>query len=428
MSDPVRFPPGSVLAEKYVVERQIASGGMGVVLSAVHRKLGHRLAIKVLHDRFAGGGPTRERFEREARMAALLRSEHVVRIHDVEVTEEGLPFIVMEFLAGEDLGSVVKRGPVPVRRAIDWILQACDALSEAHGLGIVHRDLKPENLFLARRSGRSSLKVVDFGISKVATSNPTALTSANERFGTPVYMAPEQLQSSADVDARTDVWALGVVLFELVSGARPFAGSELPELVANILTQPPRPLGEVLPGASPGLEAIVARCLAWDRADRPQSVDELADMLAAELEEPAHAHADARASSTSITEKARTTPDPAWVPPPVVTTPAPPARGPRRLGLRAVAGIALALGILATLAISTAMKHHADVEPVTGGLVAAPMAIDPPPPPVEPPPLPVLATSEPQPEPSAVPSGASSPSPRRAVVRAKAARRGSESL
>ena len=414
MADLVRFPPGALLAGKYRVEREVAAGGMGTVLAAHHERLGQRVAIKVLHEQFARRRETVERFEREARLAASLRSDHVVRIHDVSATSDGIPYIVMEYLDGEDLGAIVARGPVAPAVAVDWILQACDALSEAHALGIVHRDLKPENLFLVRRGPRTKIKIVDFGISKAGGG--ARITTENERFGTPVYMAPEQLQSSSDVDARTDIWALGVVLFELLTQRLPWDGEELPELIAHVLTRAPHRVREHLPGLSPALDALIARCLVRDRAGRPQTVEELADALAEHVEV---VPASVRTNRAALAETMET-PDTAWVPAGL-----PPPR-PRRLARGLVAG---AVASIAALGIVFATNRPTSAS--AAGLVppppSSPAAVAPPPtsspaavaPPPEPPPAPAVAVPavKPSPRASAVssprrPPPAAAPAPR----------------
>lgn len=284
-SIPPRFPAGSVIAGKYLVERELASGGVGVVVLATHLELGQKVAIKFLHTRLLKDAAIVERFKREARLAALLRSEHVVRIHDIGTGDDGAPFMVMEYLEGEDLGASLRRGPVAVETAIGWVLEACSALAEAHSHGIVHRDLKPENLFLARRrDGRPIVKVVDFGISKVRPDwrghrTNLRMTQEHERFGTPLYMSPEQLRSSTNVDGRSDIWALGVVLFELLTTELPFAGEDLPMLISNILTSTPTPLRHRRPDAPPALEALVSSCLSREPLCRPANIEDLMSSL-----------------------------------------------------------------------------------------------------------------------------------------------------
>jgi serine/threonine-protein kinase len=278
------FQPGTVVAGKYLVERKLAEGGIGVIVVASHLELNRQVAIKYLKRAMLVAPGVVERFRREAQLAASIKSDHVVRVFDVGVLDDGAPYMVMEHLEGEDLGAVLARGALPLETAIDYVLQACDAIAEAHALGIVHRDLKPENLFLARRRGGGSIvKILDFGISKASAKAQGArmpsMTEANERFGTPVYMSPEQLLSSTNVDARADIWALGVVLFELLTTALPFAGDEMPQLCANILRSPATPLRQQFADASAELEAILLKCLEKDPACRYRNVAELAQDL-----------------------------------------------------------------------------------------------------------------------------------------------------
>jgi serine/threonine protein kinase len=284
------FSPGSVIAEKYRVEHELAEGGLGIIVVATHAGLGQKVAIKYLKPSVLERPVLVERFRHEAQLAASIRSDHVVRIYDVGVLDGAGPYMVMEYLEGEDLGTRLSRGPVPTLEAIDYIVQTCDALAEAHAMGIVHRDLKPENLFLARRKGSVPiLKVLDFGISKVSERKhqvvgaPRArqVTEEGERFGTPAYMSPEQLRHSGNVDIRADIWALGVVLFELLTGVLPFAGEAVADLGASILRSAPTSLLTKLPDASPALDAIILKCLEKDRALRYRNVAELVDELVA---------------------------------------------------------------------------------------------------------------------------------------------------
>ncbi|MFS8068038.1 MAG: serine/threonine-protein kinase, partial [Byssovorax sp.] len=209
---------GELIAGKYRVDRVLGAGGMGTVFAATHVVLGQRVAIKRMHPERIGRHNAGPRFLREARAAARLRSQHVARVIDVGVLEDGAPFIVMEHLDGEDLAALVdRRGALPVAEAVEYVLQAAEAIAEAHAAGIVHRDLKPENLFLSfDLAGAPCIKVLDFGISKLL-GDELALTRAAVAVGTPLYMSPEQMVSSRDVDSRTDLWSLGVVLYELVT-------------------------------------------------------------------------------------------------------------------------------------------------------------------------------------------------------------------
>ena len=211
---------GEMLAGKYRVERVLGAGGMGVVVLARHVQLDQLVALKFLLAQSLTNPKVVARFEREARAVVKLKSEHVARVLDVGTMEAGAPYIVMEYLEGEDLSQTVeRRGPLPVAEAVDYLLQACEALAEAHGMGIVHRDLKPGNLFLTRRvDGKSLVKVLDFGISKLEGGREDlALTQPAEVVGSPKYMSPEQLRASRLADARSDIWSLGVILYELIT-------------------------------------------------------------------------------------------------------------------------------------------------------------------------------------------------------------------
>jgi len=283
---PLAFRAGAILCGKYRVDRVVAEGGLGIVLAATHVQIGQRVAIKYLKPSAAAQKAVVDRFLREAQLASQIRSDHVVRVHDVGTLEDGGPYIVMEYLEGVDLGRVLEGGPLLVRTAIDYVLQACDALAEAHAVGIVHRDLKPGNLFLAKRAAGSSIvKIIDFGISKMAPSRSPSgtwehVTTAGEIFGTPVYMSPEQLRSATSVDQRADVWALGIVLHELLTGTMPFGGASVPQLCTSILSDPPVRLTSGRPDAPPELEAVILRCLEKDRDRRYRNVAELAQELA----------------------------------------------------------------------------------------------------------------------------------------------------
>jgi serine/threonine-protein kinase len=274
----VQAVPNDVLAGKYRIVRMLGEGGMGIVAEAVHLGLGHRVALKLLKTELIRP-EHRERFFREAWAAGSLRSEHVVAIKDVDTLPDGTPFLVMEYLEGTDLGAAVQqRGPLPVEAATDHVLQACHAVAEAHVLGIVHRDLKPANLFLTHRpDGTPLVKVLDFGIAKVVGPELARdLTTTSQYMGSPSYMSPEQVRSAKRVDARSDIWALGVILYELSSGTLPFEGETAGDVLVKISTEPPRRFTP----AAPGLEAVILRCLQKDPELRYRGADRRARVAA----------------------------------------------------------------------------------------------------------------------------------------------------
>lgn len=255
---------------------------MGYVVSALHVELGEVVALKFLRPEALQIEELVERFAREARAAAKIRSEHVARVFDVGALPNGVPFIVMEHLAGKDLADVLhERGPLAIKVAVEYVMQACEALAAAHASGVVHRDIKPENLFLTRHAqGMDFVKILDFGISKVALTGRQAGKRAFVRtmmpLGSPVYMSPEQIRSSEHVDARADIWSLGCVLFELLTGVAAFDEPSLMQLSAAILEQDPVPLRALLPEAPLELENVVLRCLEKDPDKRYGNIAELA--------------------------------------------------------------------------------------------------------------------------------------------------------
>jgi serine/threonine protein kinase len=276
--------PGDLFQGKYRILRLLGKGGMGAVFSADHEGLGQRVAVKFLLAEAAGNEEANARFKQEARAAAQIQNDHVARVVDVS-TDGGLPYMVMEYLDGQDLSQVLEeRTVVPQEEACGFLMQACDAIHAAHKAGIIHRDLKPSNLFLAKRGdGASMVKVLDFGISKAQNSlGPMsgALTSTKAMLGSPLYMSPEQLRSSKSVDGRADIWALGVILYELLTGSVPYTGENLGELFASILEQDPVPVRQRAPHVAPELEVVVMRCLQRQANSRYSSVAELALNLA----------------------------------------------------------------------------------------------------------------------------------------------------
>ncbi|WP_437752641.1 protein kinase domain-containing protein [Sorangium sp. So ce1389] len=283
---------GEVIADRYRVERLLGIGGMGAVVAARHLALGELVAIKFMRAEYCGNAALLRRFQREARGMFRLKTEHVPRVYDLGTLAPrpgvGLPvpFIVMEHLSGNDLRSIVeRRGRLPVDEVAEYVRQACVALIEAHALGMVHRDLKPANLFLTYRTdGTPLIKVLDFGVAKFTCGKPEddglEMTTARSVMGSRRYMAPEQMLTPKDVDLRADLWALGVVLYQLVSGALPFGAETLEQLVLVVSEQAPRPLRSVRADLPEGFEEIVMRCLEKNRARRPGSARELAAALA----------------------------------------------------------------------------------------------------------------------------------------------------
>ena len=276
---------GDEILGKYRITRRLGVGGMGVVYAATHIELQETVAIKMLTPDLVSREEIVSRFMREARAAAKIKNEHAVRVLDVGKLQDNVPYMVMEYLEGEDLEHVIgARGPLPLKDAIAYVSESARALGEAHRLGIVHRDIKPANLFLATRSdGTRIVKVLDFGISKVANdalTNSSGATRTEAVMGTPMYMSPEQLRSSRDVDARADVWSLGVVFYELLTAAFPFEGESLPVLYSSILGLPYKPIRERRPDLPPAVEVVLAKCLEKDRNRRFASVDEFVQALA----------------------------------------------------------------------------------------------------------------------------------------------------
>jgi serine/threonine protein kinase len=279
-TDPVS--PGDLIGGKYRVERVLGRGGMGVVVAATHAHLGQRVAIKFLLKEAMAGDGVAERFLREGRTMVQLTSEHVARVTDVGTHDNGAPYLVMEYLEGRDLGEVLlARGPLPAPEMVDFLLQACEAVAEAHALRVVHRDLKPGNLFLTRRPDGSPLvKVLDFGISKAHEPSGNKLTQTAAVMGSPAYMSPEQVRSTTNVDQRTDVWSLGVIAYELLSGKLPFEAPTMSGMFAAIVASPMVPLAQRRPDLHPDLSRAVEKALVKEVEGRFQSVAELATALA----------------------------------------------------------------------------------------------------------------------------------------------------
>ena len=313
------FEPGTVIAGKYRVERLLGEGGMGVVLAARHLGLDEMVALKLIKQERASGSDALARFQREARAAARIKSEHVARVLDVDRLPEGDPYIVMELIDGTDLHALVnRRRRLPPDEAASFIVQACEGLAEAHALGMVHRDLKLKNLFLTqRRDGRALIKVIDFGVVKFSPladddethaigsgsdigrikARDATLTSAAMLVGSVHYMAPEQIRASNVVDARADVWSLGVCLYVMLAGQLPFDGNTVAEVCAQIQGRPPIDVRQHAPHVSPELAAVVTRALEKNVHRRFGSVAELARALA-----PFHSDSAAQSRIETILE------------------------------------------------------------------------------------------------------------------------------
>ncbi|HVR19767.1 MAG TPA: serine/threonine-protein kinase [Polyangiaceae bacterium] len=278
---------GALVADKYRVECLLGEGGMGHVYAAIHEQLGIRVAIKILSPTLCQSEDAVRRFSREARASVRIQSEHVARVIDVGQLENGAPYMVMEFLSGNDLSHELKgRGSLPTHEAIQYVLQASEAVAEAHALGVIHRDLKPANLFLTRRSDGSPLvKVLDFGIAKAVAPDQGAfepspsLTATHSFLGSPAYMSPEQVRTPKLVDSRSDIWSLGTILYELLMGELPFRGSNALDLLAAVASDPMPSIRAKRPDVSPELEAVIAKCLEKKPVDRYESIAAFAQAL-----------------------------------------------------------------------------------------------------------------------------------------------------
>jgi serine/threonine-protein kinase len=279
------FEPGEIINGKYRVQELIGVGGVGFVVAATHMHLDDSVALKILKPEFASHPEAVRSFTLEARASFRIKSEHVARVYDVDSLPNGVPFMVMELLQGDDLRSILKRHRyLSIDLAVDLVLQTCEALATAHACQIVHRDVKPENLFVTHSADASHIKVLDFGISQVLISanqpaEPDA-TAAMVAVGTPPYMSPEQIRGSNDLDARADLWSLGCVLYELLTGIAPFARMSIMQSCAAVLEDEPPPLRENRPDAPPELEEVVMRCMRKDPSQRFSNAAELAAALA----------------------------------------------------------------------------------------------------------------------------------------------------
>ena len=274
----MELAPGTVLLGKYRIDEILGTGGMGRVVRASHQYLAQSVAIKILLPQMTESPSTVARFLREAQATVKLKNEHIARVIDVGTMPDGTPFMIMEYLEGNDLNQILRHhGPQAPGIVVDLMLQACEGIAEAHALGIIHRDVKPSNFFITRRpDGSMLLKILDFGISKTPV-NFEELTGTQTVIGTPSYMAPEQMKSGRQADARSDIWSMGVVMYQLLQGRGPFQGESYAELCLKVGSEPPAPLHVPLPN---GLGEVILKCLEKDPKLRPQDVGELARSLA----------------------------------------------------------------------------------------------------------------------------------------------------
>jgi serine/threonine protein kinase len=423
----------ALVAGKYRVTDLLGRGGMGSVWAGIHTTLSTRVAVKFIDVEHASSREARQRFENEARAAASLRSKHVVEVYDHGVTEDGRPFIVMEFLDGEPLDRRLDRiGRMHPKDAARIVGQVCRALAKAHAVGIVHRDLKPENVFLVwdDEDGADVAKVVDFGIAKFTDSvaASSSATRTGSVLGTPYYMSPEQARGLRTVDFRSDLWSVGVIVFRCMTGRLPFEGEAVGDVLVKLCTAPLPVPSELLPDLPPGFDAWMARALTREPERRFQSAAELGSSLAAVcgLTGPLTSNSSGDAFSAvhmplnqgtpHVTPFAATTPSPALTPPalhgttgaPITQTPTPRAEKPRTgtivvAALVALAVVGIGVGVIAKLLGGDAEPPAPAAPPAPTTTQAAPA----PPAPAPEPALPVATTTAAQPSPP-VPSAAPS--------------------
>jgi len=423
---------GEILAGKYRVLFPIGEGGMGQVFAAEHVQLGHRVALKVLRPSALQSEEAVERFLREGRAAARLQSEHVARVSDVGKLDSGVPYMVMEFLEGRDLSQLLgEKRRLPIEQAVGFIIQAGEAIAEAHHNGIVHRDLKPANLFVTTAlDGAPLVKVLDFGISKASSLLGAAspqITTTSAIIGSPKYMSPEQMQDSRAVDGRADIWALGSILYEMLAGRLAFDAPTLATTCVQILQADPPRVRQSRDEVPPELDAVVMRCLEKNPDDRFASVAELVQALAPFAPESG-------ALVTRITRMTAARPA-GGAPlfrrrrPSVGDGPSsepPVAAG--RSGKRLAAAWAIAIAAVIAVGIVAVVRLQGDGRPKAGPAAATTMATTfPPPAEVLPPSATESSGAEPAsvPAPAAIPAAASSlpappavpPSPRRVLPR-----------
>ena len=407
---------GKTAGGKYRLVRLLGSGGMGEVYEAQHSAIGRRFAIKFLHPLLAGNTEIVARFQREAQAAGSLENENIAAVVDAGTADDGAPYLVMEYLEGEDLAHLLVRGgPLPVPRAAYIVIQACRGLAAAHGRGIVHRDLKPENLFICKRNDGSDLiKVLDFGIAKLHTGRVgTGLTQTGTTMGTPFYMSLEQARGAKEVDHRTDIYALGVILYEILSGSKPHPGESYNEILYHVLSQEPAALDSIRSGLPSGLSAVVQKAMAREAADRYASV---ADLMEALIPFAGRAVTPLRSQVGLSVVQGATIQSPVSLPAMAVSAPTAPPEKPatvparsrsRVLGWAAAAGVAVLLVALALLLGLHRDPRQQAVAPTPPALSApAPIPALAPVPAPAPPPVPV-----PTPAPAAASAAADSHPP-----------------
>ncbi len=342
-----RLITGQVVAQRFRIDRLLGVGGMGTVYEATDLTTSRRHAIKVLHPQFLHHPVIPRRFMQEAAAAQALVTPHAVKVDGTGTLDDGSPFLVMELLDGVDLGEVTRRagGRLPLDRALAIVDQVAEALQEAHARGIIHRDLKPDNIFLLQTPSGEFAKVVDFGISKILSREEGAkLTQTGTTLGTPHYMPLEQLRGVKDLDGRVDIYALGVILYQVLAGVRPFDGNTYEEVILQVATGAARPLGPIRPDLPPGLVQVVERAMMRERAQRFGTMQELRAALAP-FHVPNSCPPAPRSSNPSGMPVVSS-----WPPAPAVALPAVAGRPRKRVGVVMLAvGIAVVLGSLVLL-------------------------------------------------------------------------------
>jgi serine/threonine-protein kinase len=403
---------GTVLAGKYRVDRVIGRGGMGLVVQAMHLQLEQPVAVKFLLPEVLGNAQVVQRFLREAQAAVRLKSEHVARVIDVGQFDNGAPYMVLEYLDGLDLAHF-PRQHLTVGLMVDFMLQASEALAEAHALGIVHRDIKPANFFITRSAdGAYLVKILDFGISKAPTQQGDRnLTATMMVMGTPAYMSPEQMRASKNVDNRSDIWSLGIVLYELLQGTPPYESDTFSSMIIKVVTEPLPPMTVRLPA---GLAEIVYRCLEKDPTRRFQNVAELATAIAPYAQSSMQA-----AITVERTSRVLGTYPPRTNPPSTITASSgavtQPTGGKRKWPIFAAAGAMLVIGVVIVAAAASGGGSGDASSAAPGASPPPAREISPPPtpPPAQvtlPPPTPSAAQVTPPP-PAAPPAPPTPPPP-----------------